>query len=350
MLGDLTYGYDQAGRRTKAGGSLARVSLPQAVDDAQYNAANQLTHWAGRDLTYDLNGNLANDGVNQYGWNEQGLLSQMSGGVTALFSYDALGRRRDRTVNGHRMQTVWIGEELNFSIPDGDWSQRIRVFSPYPEIGVDELTYRRIGDDASDDRYVLRDGNNNVIALTDAGQRIRTQYSYEPYGQTKLSGDDDVNVQQYTARENDGTGLYYYRNRYYSPGIGRFTSEDPLGWASGQTNAYAYVGGNPVDRIDPLGLQRGPALLGLGDVYRGDVMPPRPQPSRNGAVGDALGEVSNFPWPSDRLPGDWVGVNVPWTMPDTYCAAGYDGDPVSPDLRGQFKNPCEGLLTFSANC
>jgi RHS repeat-associated protein len=179
---------------------------------------------------------------------------QINGAVTALVSYDALGRRRDRTVNGDRMQTVWIGDELNFSIPDGDWSQRIRVFSPYPEIGVDELTYRRIGDDASGDRYVLRDGNNNVIALTDAGQRIRTQYSYEPYGQTKLSGDDDVNVQQYTARENDGTGLYYYRNRYYSPGIGRFTSEDPLGWASGQTNAYAYVNGNPVQNIDPLGL------------------------------------------------------------------------------------------------
>jgi hypothetical protein len=57
---------------------------------------------------------------------------------------------------------------------------------------VDELTYRRIGDDASGDRYVLRDGNNNVIALTDADQHIRTQYSYEPYGQTTQCGDDDV--------------------------------------------------------------------------------------------------------------------------------------------------------------
>jgi RHS repeat-associated protein len=157
---------------------------------------------------------------------------------------------------------VWIGEELNFSIPDGDWSQRIRAFSPYPEIGVDELTYRRIGDDASGDRYVLRDGNNNVIALTDAGQRIRTQYSYEPYGQTKLSGDDDVNVQQYTARENDGTGLYYYRERYYSPATARFISEDSIGYASGQTNAYAYVGGNPISYTDPEGLARGVPLAG----------------------------------------------------------------------------------------
>ncbi|WP_408512664.1 RHS repeat-associated core domain-containing protein [Paraburkholderia sediminicola] len=49
--------------------------------------------------------------------------------------------------------------------------------------------------------------------------------------------------------------LHYYRNRYYSPSTARFISEDPIGWASGQTNAYAYVGGNPVQFTDPRGLQ-----------------------------------------------------------------------------------------------
>ncbi|MFL9887554.1 RHS repeat-associated core domain-containing protein [Paraburkholderia agricolaris] len=48
--------------------------------------------------------------------------------------------------------------------------------------------------------------------------------------------------------------MYYYRNRYYHPATGRFISEDPIGWASGQTNAYAYVGGNPVQFTDPSGL------------------------------------------------------------------------------------------------
>ena len=47
--------------------------------------------------------------------------------------------------------------------------------------------------------------------------------------------------------------LYYYRNRYYSPQTGRFISEDPIGWASRQTNAYAYVNGNPVSLYDPFG-------------------------------------------------------------------------------------------------
>ncbi|MFL9951612.1 RHS repeat-associated core domain-containing protein [Paraburkholderia agricolaris] len=47
----------------------------------------------------------------------------------------------------------------------------------------------------------------------------------------------------------------YYRNRCYHPATGRFISEDPIGYASGQTNAYAYVGGNPVSYSDPSGLQ-----------------------------------------------------------------------------------------------
>ena len=101
---------------------------------------------------------------------------------------------------------------------------------------------------------MLRDANNNVIALTDANQQSQTQYRYQPYGTTTATGSADVNPQQYTGRENDGTGLYYYRNRYYSPATARFVSEDPIGWASGQTNAYAYVGGNPVQFADPYGL------------------------------------------------------------------------------------------------
>jgi RHS repeat-associated protein len=257
VLGELKYGYDLAGRRTTAGGSLAKADLPQAVSDAQYNGANQLTRWAGQAFTYDPNGNLASDGANQYGWNAQGLLAQISGAVSASFSYDMFGRRRDQTVNGHRMQSFWIGDELSFLIPDDDWAHRIRQFSPYPESGLDDLTYRRIGDDAGGDRFILRDANNNVIALTDANQQSQTQYSYQPYGVTTRTGAPDANTQQFTGRENDGTGVYYYRSRYYSPGTARFISEDPIGWASGQTNAYAYVGGNPVQFTDPSGLARG---------------------------------------------------------------------------------------------
>ena len=46
---------------------------------------------------------------------------------------------------------------------------------------------------------------------------------------------------------------YYYRARYYDPEIGRFVSEDPLGFAAGDVNFYAYVGNNPINNNDPSG-------------------------------------------------------------------------------------------------
>jgi RHS repeat-associated protein len=58
---------------------------------------------------------------------------------------------------------------------------------------------------------------------------------------------------QYTGRENDATGLYYYRARYYSPAFQRFISEDPIGLAGG-INQYSYVEGSPIDSVDPSGL------------------------------------------------------------------------------------------------
>jgi RHS repeat-associated protein len=81
-------------------------------------------------------------------------------------------------------------------------------------------------------------------------------YTYEPYGRTTADATNG-NTQQYTGRENDNPGnaggLYYYRARYHMPGCARFISEDPIGWASGQTNNYSYVGGDPVSNTDPTG-------------------------------------------------------------------------------------------------
>jgi RHS repeat-associated protein len=69
-----------------------------------------------------------------------------------------------------------------------------------------------------------------------------------------VTGAATSNPLAYTGRENDGTGLYYYRARYYLTGLGRFVSEDPIGLEGGY-NTYAYVGGNPVSFVDPLGLR-----------------------------------------------------------------------------------------------
>ncbi len=65
----------------------------------------------------------------------------------------------------------------------------------------------------------------------------------------------EVLAYDHTAREWDAeTGMYYYRARYYAPNVKRFTSEDPIRFASGDTNWYRYVGNDPINFTDPLGL------------------------------------------------------------------------------------------------
>jgi RHS repeat-associated protein len=69
-----------------------------------------------------------------------------------------------------------------------------------------------------------------------------------------LQAGDTLAGPAFTGREWDPEiGLYYYRARYYDPHLGRFISEDPIGFRGGE-NFYAYVGGNPVSQKDPLGL------------------------------------------------------------------------------------------------
>ncbi|WP_194714287.1 RHS repeat-associated core domain-containing protein [Noviherbaspirillum soli] len=117
-------------------------------------------------------------------------------------------------------------------------------------LGVDEY-YRRT--DAAGPRDMVTDALGSVLGLADGAGQVRTTYRYEPYGATTVQGEASANSFQYTGRENDGTGLYYYRARYYHPGLGRFVAEDPIGLAGG-INAYTYVEGDPISFIDPLGL------------------------------------------------------------------------------------------------
>jgi RHS repeat-associated protein len=246
VLGDLTYAYDAVGRRVKMGGSLARTGLPQALSSASYNDGNRQIAFGTASLTYDDNGNLTSDGTNSYTWNARNQLAAMSGpGVSASFSYDAVGRRTTKTVNGSPTSYLYDGANIVQEQTGGSGSANTLTG------GVDMFFSRT---DASGTVTPLRDALGSVVALTDTSGAIQTSYSYEPFGKTTMSGTPNSNSQKYTGREDDGTGLYYYRNRYYLPSMQRFISEDPIGLAGG-INLYCYVGNNPISLRDSLGLK-----------------------------------------------------------------------------------------------
>jgi RHS repeat-associated protein len=110
--------------------------------------------------------------------------------------------------------------------------------------------------DPSGTRSLLTDGLGSTMALTDATGNIVTQYTYDAFGVTTSSGAASLNPFQFTGRENDATGLYYYRARYHDPNRGRFASEDQAGFSAG-TNLYVYASDSPVNYTDPSGLTPG---------------------------------------------------------------------------------------------
>lgn len=91
-------------------------------------------------------------------------------------------------------------------------------------------------------------------------------YTYDPFDNTTVSGSTSANALQFTGRENDLTGLYFYRARYYSPTLQRFVSQDPIGFLGG-VNLYTYTGNRPTEMRDRLG--EDPITGGLLGIFIG---------------------------------------------------------------------------------
>jgi RHS repeat-associated protein len=115
-------------------------------------------------------------------------------------------------------------------------------------LAIDEFFARSEGSNA---QHYLTDALGSTLRLTDNSAVKLVDYTYEPYGKATADA-TSTNTFQYTGRENDGTGLNYYRARYQHPVLGRFIAEDPIGLAGG-VNVYAYVRGNPISLTDPTG-------------------------------------------------------------------------------------------------
>ncbi len=260
VLSDLQYSYDAGGSRISLSGSLASTLLPDPVSSTSYDAANRQLTAGAKTMTYDSHGNLASltepSGTTTFIWDARNRLIALNGpGESATFAYDGVGRRAQKTLNGQRS---------DFQYDIANTISELRAGSPVTYLrglSVDELFGTT---DGSGTRHSTTDALGSILQVTDNSGAIQADYRYGPFGQTQRTGPDGANVFQFTGRENDGTGLYYYRFRYYSPTLNRFISEDPFRPLAGSdSNLYLYVGNSPMNAVDPFGLYNDDVHLNL---------------------------------------------------------------------------------------
>jgi RHS repeat-associated protein len=236
-----TYSYDAVGNR------LSSLSVPSY----SYNSSNELTANSNGSYTYDANGNTLSDPSGKsYSWDFENRLIQAvvpgTNGGTTTFKYDPFGRRIQKSgplgTTNYLYDGIGVVEALN--------SVGSVVFR-YASTGIDQqLATAQSGTNY----YYDSDGLLSTTSLTSQSGGIASTYSYDNFGNVLSQTGSVANPFQYTGREFDSeVGLWYYRARYYDANTGRFVSEDPTGFGSGDPNFYRYVMNNPVVLIDPSG-------------------------------------------------------------------------------------------------
>ena len=257
VLGNLAYGYDNVGRMISQTGSFAPQVLPAASTGANgFDANNRQTPYNGQALAYDLNGNLIGDGVRTYVWDARNRLTSITQGATTIasFQYDALGRRIARTENGQT--TSYLYDGLN-AVQETVGTTINPILTG---LGIDTRYARN--DVGGVRTYFLTDAVGSTRALTSTTGAVLDVYDYDLFGNGTQTASGYNNPYQYTGREHDASGLYYYRARYYQPLMGRFISEDAIGLRGG-LNTYAYVRDNPLQSVDPTGNSPAADVAGL---------------------------------------------------------------------------------------
>jgi RHS repeat-associated protein len=246
-----TFTYDSVGNRLQRDGQTT---------NAIFDAANRLLQDQQFCYEYDDNGNqtkktakvgsACTGAVTTYTYDAESRLIRIdlpSGGVSE-YRYDGLGRRIEKNVNGQATRYVYDNEDILFEANATDTILARYTHGP----GIDEPLIMERGGPRF---FYQADGLGSITDLTNSAGTVVQPYVYDSFGQIVQQSGTVLNPYTYTGREIDPeSGLYYYRARFYDPAIGRFISEDPIGFRGG-INLFTYVEGNPTNFTDPTGFQ-----------------------------------------------------------------------------------------------
>src|SRR5262245_61759029 len=253
-------------------GNFSSLTTDGTSVSRTHNKQNEVTAVGSSNLTFDNNGNMTTDEAGRTlvydAWNRLVQVKDSGRSTLASYKYNALGERviEVHGTDQHDLYYSAAWQVLEERSSDGvHYSQY--VWSPVYIDALIERDRQIVGLGNYDRLYVQQDANFNVTALLDNTGAVVERDVYDPYGQptfvnaswSTLSG--SAYAWQYLhegGRYDTSTGLYNFRNRDYSPTLGRWAEVDPLGFGAGDTNLYRFAINSPTNLVDPLGLDPPP--------------------------------------------------------------------------------------------
>jgi RHS repeat-associated protein len=269
----LAYSYDLAGRLTEVRQDGAPVA--SYTYDANGNRLTRSGATGTVSATYDAQDRLVQHGATTYAYTPNGeLSSRTTGGQTTTYRYDGLGNLTGATLpDGTQIEYLLdglgrrVGRKINGAMVQGLLYNGLRPIAELDGAGNitsrfvyaggggipaylvrGGVTYRVISDHLGSPRLVLD------VATGQVAQRL----DYDEFGnvteETLQSGFAPIPFGFAGGLHDRDTGLVHFGAREYDPDTGRWTTKDPIRFAGGDGNLYAYAGNDPVNNVDLAGL------------------------------------------------------------------------------------------------
>lgn len=291
--GTVQYGHDDFGnlawaryednfydyRMPDKAGNLYKTKEQQ---DRKYGNGGRLLESDDAKYRYDEEGNLisktSQDGGNWvYKWSGNGMLKQVirPDGKEVNFEYDALGRRTAKIYNGNITRWIWDG-----NTPLHEWKYAVKdrpqtTVDEYGEVSknktesvdnlitwiFDEGTFKPAAKIENEKQQsIIADYLGTPVEMYGSDGKQTWSVEYDIYGKIRkqyIGVLTDCPFRYQGQYEDEETGLYYNRFRYYSSDSGSYISQDRIGLAGGNPTLYGYVY-DPSVQVDILGLAIAP--------------------------------------------------------------------------------------------
>ncbi|MGC1549209.1 MAG: DUF4329 domain-containing protein, partial [Rhodanobacter sp.] len=262
-----SYTYNPTGDRLS---KTASITEPGTGAYSYTSGAHQLIGVGSTVRTADANGNTTSSasGSNTlgFGYNARNRLTvvQSSGTTVGTYTYNALGQRIGKVAS----VPAAVTERYDYGQGShllGEYGTTNRDYVWLGSLLVATVDNTTVGTTTTaTTNYVHVDGLGTPRAVTNSAGTVVWQSAYagNPFGQQPPTSTTGYVLNlgfpgQYYDAE---SGLYYNMHRDFDSGTGRYLQSDPRGLNGGQASTYAYVNGNPLSSMDPLG-------LAVGDEY-----------------------------------------------------------------------------------